>query len=314
MFKLVRNLYKTKINFFITGFIAIVISGCAMKQEFHSFPMEASRMMQDEKCNCEKIEFVETGSKVVFDQGLVPRTKSEGYTLHNEGRRSYSLVKSALHVEEKRNLLTDIAEAAISGLIAEALGGTVHSYRTFDEVKQTQDVVNPFDGEQYIFSASSNGRSAIIEVRKKHQDKNNAMGVLVSQHSGDVNGLVYKLSLMRQWDGITDEEKGADGETVWHQYPDGAYIVLSNEEGLEVKVFQGAIKGKVLGMDAFTGYKSVAFVPKGTHIDIKRDFFLFYYAAEYFQEFVDDVLSLPECLNNSEEPISDKCPGNIVLQ
>lgn len=301
-------------DFTIIGCIAIAMSGCAIKQELHSFPLEAKEMIQNESCNCEKIEFVETDSKISFDNGIVPRMKSEGYMRNEEGiTEAYSYVKSALYVKEDRNLLSDIADAVVIGLLTETVGGNWHADKTFKGVRQTIDIQNPFDGEKYTLSATSDGRSAIVKIAQRVEDKLIPLGAVISPYSANFNERHYKLKVERQWGSHTyDKEEG--GETIWHHYPDGAYMLLMINEEPKVKLFRGAVPGKTFGLASFTGYKSVVFVPKGTHPDIKRESFLFYYGVEFFHDFTDDVMALPECLNKSENDVPESCPPSIVME
>ncbi len=292
-----------------------LLSACSLNQQLHSFPKEAAALIENEPCDCEAVEFIEEEPELVFDRGLVSREKTSGYVLRKDGsHQPYSLIKGALYVDKDLNLLHISGR---KGIIIEPGSEKTETFSrthmTFHGVKQVVDLLNPFDGEEYTLSAGYNGESINVAIENSQNDKTSRVGNIDSAHTGNINGHAYQLNIERQWQG-TGEKIHVDGENVWHQYPDGAFFTLSNDEGMEAKVFQGAGTGKMMGMDVFSGNRSIAFLPTGISDTIKRDMFLFYYGIDFFQTFVDDIQMLPGCLNYPEEQSAGECPGNVVIE
>ncbi len=272
-------------------------------------------MIENETCDCDTLTFFdEADSVTVFDQGLMAREKTESYMVFDDARRlPYSFIKGALQVDEDWDPLrfagsVGIVKAFISGETQQIS----RAHHTFNGVEQTAELLNPFDGKTYFLFAKFDGESMSLDISLSPKTTLESVGRLAYAYEGEIYGRQYNIEVVRRWDALSENVK-EEGKTVWHQYPDGAYIVLSNDKGDRIKIFRGATTGKVLGMDAFTGYQSRVYLPKRVDNDTKRDMFLFFYASEFSQDFVDDVQRLPDCLNYPEEQGAGECDFNIVL-
>lgn len=263
--------------------LLIVLSGCtSLRQELHPFPEDLARMLENEHCDCSRIEFLGEDEGRYIEDGVV------------RGRFSYA----------ERKLRVDVDDGFL-GLMSH-LSSTV----TFSEVRQKVDVVNPFDGQGYVMSAVYDGENTRVNIKRGGGDAAELVGHLVSSDTGTIGKRIFRVKEDRRWAG-TMEKASVDGETIWHHYPDGAYLVISLDGSHDTKIYQGAVPGKFAGMDVFSGYRSVVFVPRNQDSDYRRDLFLFYSGMVFFQEFSDTVMILPLCLNDEETRNSEECPDWI---
>lgn len=288
-----------KICFFLLA--AIFLTACSIKQQLHSFPKEAGRMIKNESCDCDTITFFED------------LNSATGYIKPSDGNRQpYSFTTSALYVDEEWSLLNfnNVVDFVVSFINKEIL--QVSS--TFHGVEQTGELLNPFDGKTYFLFAKFDGKSFSLDISSTPKTPVEAVGYLKDTYSAKIYNRNYQMKVVRQWEGVTEGVK-TNGEKIWHQYPDGAYTIISNDSGDKIKIFQGATPGNFMGIDTFTGYKSIAYVPKGAGNDIKRDAFLFLYASEFSQRFINDVQNLPDCLDppkKQDQDTAKECNLNIV--
>ena len=296
---------------------AVFLTACAMKKQLHPFPREAGRMMGNESCNCDTITLVELATPVtIFDQGVVAREKTDGYITFRDGtERRYSFVKGALYVDEDWNPLHI---SGSTGVVRDFISGktrrTSRAYRTINGVEQMAELLNPFDGKSYYLFARFDGESIELDIFLTPRPSAKAVGYLEDAYAARIYDRRYQMNVVRQWASASETAR-VDGNKVWHHYPDGAYIIISNDKGNQVKLFQGATVGKALGADAFVDHKSVVYIPKGVGGDLERDMFLFFYASEFAGEFVDDLENLPDCLNTPEQRGEGGCEiHNMVLR
>jgi len=299
---------------FLSLLAVAVVAGCAFRQELHPFPEEAAVMIQNEGCDCEVMEFVGEEAVTVLTSGLTARERTEGrVSVKGAAPKPYSFTKGPLYVDADPGLLNRSGSVGVErDLVSGKTSASSRAFFKFKGVKQAAELLNPFDGETYRLSAEYDGGPVRVVVEPNSGE--GAVGELASAYSGTINGRAYRLRIVRQWEGTTVEES-ADREFVWHHYPDGAYIVISNDEGVEVKVFEGANPRQSLGLEAFNGYRSIAFVPRGTPDDLKRDFFLFYYASAFSRELAEAIRLLPRCMDSPEEPgDEEECPPNMVIE
>ncbi|HFE32477.1 MAG TPA: hypothetical protein ENJ17_04100 [Gammaproteobacteria bacterium] len=286
-----------------------LLPACAGKQQLHAFPREAMRLMKAESCDCERIEFVEGSGDVAFRKGALQQ-KSTGHVQSEDGtRRNYELAKGALYVTE---------DTALPGTVAIEVGGGIltlgePSQRRFSRVRQRLDLLNPFDGKRYVLAALYDGRDTQVHIRHRGRSEGPPLGFVVSADAGVIDGKNYTLSRLRTWHDASEERK-AKGGTVWHRYPAGAYLVLSAGPGREIKLFQGAQTGKVLGMEAFVGEHSVAYLPRGMGVEERRQFFLFYHANEFRGELLEAIDILPDCLGVPADERMVECPSSVVME
>ncbi len=296
---------------------AAFIAGCAFSQELHPFPKEAAVMIESENCDCEVIEFTGEEAETVFVRGRVEE-RTEGRVLKKGAAPvPYHFTKGPLYVDEDKALLS--RRGSVSKGRDLVTGKTSLSAETpfaFTALRQAAELLNPFDGAAYRLTGTLLVEGGVrVVVERLSVEGPRVVGETVSAYSGSVYGHDYRLRIVRRWKAATEEES-AEREFVWHHYPDGAYIVISNDEGIEVKVFEGANPRRTLGLEAFSGYRSIVFVPKGTTEGLKRDVFLFYYASALSRDITADARMLPTCLKSKDEPPDDEegCPPSIVVK
>ena len=302
--------------FFLLITISVFLTSCVMKQQLHSFPKEASRMIISESCDCDTITFVESLKPVtIFDKGIIARRKTEGLLEFKDGtEQSYSLIKGALYMDKDWDPLMFSGSA---GVIVDFINGrTLRASRsnpTLNAVEQTAELFNPFDGKTYFLFAKFDGDSISLDISLTTGASGKGVGYLEYAYAANIYGTIYEMKVLRKWESVS-ENLEENGEKIRHQYPDGAYIVISDDKGGKIRIFQGATTGKYLGMNAFTGYKSIVYFPRGIGSDIKRDVFLFFYASEFSKDFVDDIKILPDCLTYSKDRYEEECDFNIVMR
>jgi len=263
--------------------IVTVLSGCAgVKLESHDFPKEVSSRMLAERCDCDIFEFVEaTGGGFVLEDGAE--------------HIQYHVAKTAFEVD---------VDFISSNLVSLILGQP-----TFSEVRQTVELLNPFDAQEYTINGVSDNKGMRIVVALKAQADAGTVGKVTANNAATIYGHVYRLQERRWWDDVSDVISVA-GKTIFREYAGGGYLRISDEAGDEARIFQGEVLGETPMVSLESMYmdygKSLVFLPRGKDSDYRRDIFLFYHAIDFFQAFLADIQTLPECLANDQKP--EKCP------
>ncbi len=288
------------------------LTGCAVKQRLHPFPVEAASMIQNESCNCEKITFSEGPAVTLLDQRMAAHEKIDA-VMSQDGHTpvSYHLTISALHVTEKQDLLTDIGTSILSELLVDGNRQRPLFPRTFQAIRQSVDILNPFDGQQYRLTASSDGHATELALARIHDETTVPVGMMTAD-AARINERRYHLTDKRHWQAGWQPVKTA-AETIWHHYAEGDYLLVTTNEGEEIRIFQGAAIDDVAGIDTFTGHKGIAFIPAGLPQESRRDVFLFVYGARLFRDLIDTIETLPECLDTTESAIDEECPDHVFI-
>lgn len=182
------------------------------------------------------------------------------------------------------------------------------SSTTFSEVRQKVKLLNPFDGREYVMSAVYDGDASRVKI--KDDGGVGMVGHVAANDGGTVGGRVFRVKEERWW-AASMVKASINGETRWHQYPGGAYLVIAADGAPDAKIYQGARAGKFAGLDAFEGCRTIVFVPRDQGRDYRRDLFLFYSAMAFYQEFSETIENLPYCLNEEEARQAEECPAWI---
>ena len=292
-------------------FILLFLSACSFKQQFHPYPKPAEKLIQQESCDCKRVTILENEPEMIIKGS---RIQTEGsIQIDNGPVKSYRISKSPLQIKSDLNLL-HFSSSADNILELINNNGLQHSIngRNISQVSQSLDISNPFDGGNYRVSARYDGESIRFDIGKLEKGRLEKTGQLLSADSARINQRDYRFKLINEWPQKTEDIKSG-GKSIWHQYPEGSYSILSSDPDIQVKLFQGAQTTKVLGLDTFQGYRSLALVPANLSPQIEADIFLFFYSLEFAESFIDDFQQLPYCLSHPEAQKSGECP-NLYIQ
>jgi len=255
-----------------------VLSGCSLKQEMHPFPREVASLIEQETCDCRQVEII---------------GNEEGYVLEDGAKKPYLYQRGRMNVKTGINLILDL----------------IMDERPITRVTQRANLRNPFDGKEYVISGLYDGAGTRVSIQLKDATR---VGWIRKPGLGTIYKRKYETKSTRWWRGSIEKRK-VNGETVWHQYPGGGQLVVSDGSGTETKLFQGAVAGKIMGLDTFDKLRTVIFVPKASHPDHLRNLFLFYYGGMFYETFSNDIARLPDCLDDKSDMRPDECPSDLYV-
>ncbi|MDA0791624.1 MAG: hypothetical protein O2780_19485 [Proteobacteria bacterium] len=262
------------------------LSGCVSTQQLHPFPSAVMERLDSQTCDCVLIEIV-GGSKGY----------EKGYVVGSSGERSdFRIAAEALFVDEERL----------------KVNSTVLRFRA---ARQRANLSAPFDQARYVLSATWDGRDSGLTIVQQTADGPEWVGSLTWNDAGHVAGEVFgrRLSVRehRVWS-HSAERTILDGQTVWHQYPEGGHRVVADDRGHLMDLYEGAVPGRLMGLDVFDQPRLIAYLPTAGDGDLERDLILFQIAAFYLEGFDDHVSQLPDCLKKDRSVAPSDCPGEIV--
>jgi hypothetical protein len=106
--------------------------------------------------------------------------------------------------------------------------------------------------------------------------------------AGEVFGRRLSVREHRVWS-HSAERTILDGQTVWHQYPEGGHRVVADDRGHLMDLYEGAVPGRLMGLDVFDQPRLIAYLPTAGDGDLERDLILFQIAAFYLERFDDHL-------------------------